>query len=146
MFETHETARVNLPSEFAGNGEFAWEYVYSRLHMHWFHVVAKSTHDTEGYQELRNLFLVHIEDLVTVSASSAWAIQEVQLVSPAHMNGKNRWMMEPLAQILKGRESKLENEQYGHVFVLENGERYVWAFGNREQDLTDLISIYDTDA
>lgn len=145
MFETHETARVSLPCQLAESGEYVWKYVYTRLYVPWFHVVAKSTRDAEGYLESRNLFLAHIKDLLAVSVSPAWTIQEMTLVSPAHMNGKGRWMMEPLAQILKGRESTLENEQYGHVFVLENGERYVWSFSNREEDLADLKSIYEAD-
>jgi len=144
MFETLEAARVKVPFELAEPDEYVWEFVYTRLHMHWFHVTAKRKREIDGYQEVRNFFFVHIEDLLVISESSNWTIVEVCFVSPAHMNGTDHWTMKPLTQILKGREAKLENIQYGYVFVMQNGKRYVDSFKNCEEDLIDIVCIYDS--
>lgn len=145
MFETHEAARVDVPAGLADEGEYVWEFIYSRLHMHWFHVVAENTHEVDGYRELRIFYFIRVEDLLAITESPDWEVTEADLMSPGHMNGTGRWAMDPLVKILKGRESRMEHEQYGYVFVLENGERYAWSFSNCEEDLTDLKSIYEAD-
>ena len=145
MFETHETARVNIPVGLVEPDESVWGYVYTRLNTHWFHIVARSTHEEDGYRELRNFFMAHPEGIQTLKDSPHWEIAEISLVSPTHMNGTNHWAMEPLAQILRGKESKLEHEQFGYVFVLRNGQRYTVSLSNCEDDLSDKTSIYVLD-
>ena len=142
MFETFETAKQDIPAGFGDPGEYLWDYVYTRLNLHWFHVAAKTREDEEGYHAIRIFFLSHIDDLRSLLNSSDWDITEVSLVSPAHMNGANHWKMELLSEVLVGRESKMEHEQYGLVFVLANENRYVSSFSNQESDLKDLKSVY----
>ena len=143
MFETHETARMEIHSALEGPGGSVWDYVYTRLHMHWFHVVAQGKRDADGYRELRNFFLPQIEGLLAVEESANWEITEASLVTPAHMNGSGHWKMEVLNEVLRGREPGLDHEQYAYVFVLCEGGRYTSSLiGSCATDLIDLTAIY----
>ena len=146
VFKTHETAKVNIPVGLIDPDESVWNYVFTRLNTHWFPVVTRSTHEEDGYRELRNFFMAHPEKIQVLKDSRHWEIAEVSLVSPAHMNGSDHWQMEPLIEIIKGQESTLEHEQYGYVFVLKNGNRYIRSLNRNESELRDLYSIYRSDS
>lgn len=141
MFETHESARLVVPTGFAAPGEYVWGYAYTRIFLHWFHIVAKSQNENDEFPEYRNLYLSQIADLITINESPDWEIKEVSLVSPGHMNNTGHWQMNLLNDILKGRESKLDHEQYGYIFVLSNGNRYVNSLNNSEDDLIEMVSV-----
>ncbi|MCP5016330.1 MAG: hypothetical protein GY938_13815 [Ketobacter sp.] len=142
MFETHESARLAIPVGFADHGEYVWGYAYTRLFMHWFHAVVRSKYEHNEYQESRNLLLTQADDIVTLNKSDEWEIKEVSLVSPGHMNKSSHWQMGLLDEILVGRESQLDHEQYGYIFVLNDGQRYIVSLNKSEDELIDIASIY----
>ncbi len=107
MFETHESAKINIPLGFADPGVYAWGYAYSRLSLHWFHVVALSQIEGEELNEYRNLYLTQLDDLITLNESNEWEVKEVSLVSPGYFNNSGHWQMDLLEEILIGRESKM---------------------------------------
>lgn len=144
MFETHESAKLEVPTGMAAPGEYVWGFAYSRLFMHWFHVVAKSQFEDDEIEELRNLYLTQIDDLITLAESDEWEIREVSLVSPGHMNNSGHWQMDLLEEILIGRESTIDHEQYGYVFVLDNGQRYLHSFNKIEDELIEMKTLYRT--
>ncbi|MCP3849852.1 MAG: hypothetical protein GY694_06390 [Gammaproteobacteria bacterium] len=110
--------------------------------MHWFHVVVKSKYEHDEYQESRNLFITQADDLVTLNKSDEWEIKEVSLVSPGHMNKSSHWQMGLLDEILVGREPNLNHEQYGYIFVLNDGQRYIVSLNKSEGELIDIAPIY----
>jgi hypothetical protein len=51
--------------------------------------------------------------------------------------------MEPLAELLVGREPDLDIDQYASVYVLENGNRIVASqLSTPETDLLDIRSVF----
>lgn len=142
MFETHESGKINIPFSLKEKDEYAWRYVYSFLHSYWFYVVKKPKYLVDGEQPSRIIFLSYLQDLKDLIATSDWILQEVQLVSPPSMNRTNNWKMEIIKEILEGRESREEYEQYGNIFVMENGYRYINSVNNIESELVNLEKIY----
>ena len=141
MFETHESAREEVFTLLNPTREHAWAYVYTRIHMHWFHVCTRSRTAEDGYRESRNIFLYNVIDLLTLMASKEWEVEEVSLVSPAYMNKSGHWQMDQLKSIVVGRESQVDHEQYGYIFILDSGKRYVSSIDGDEVNLTDLVSV-----
>ncbi len=137
MIETHESAKLNIPAGIAMPGEYAWGFAYSRLFVRWFHVVAMSKFVDEGFQEHRNLFLTHIDDLVALTNSSEWEIKEVSLVSPSYMNKTGHWQMELLDKIFREVVPDQDYEATRLVFVTATDKRYT--------DLVEYIDEISTD-
>ncbi|MET0061096.1 MAG: hypothetical protein ABW176_02270 [Candidatus Thiodiazotropha endolucinida] len=132
-----------MPRSLADHGDYVWSLAFKQLNLHWLHVASRNRHEEDGYRELRNLFLAHVEDLQAVQASPVWEITEVGLITPSHISESEHWSMEQLKQILLGIESDIEHEQHGYMFVLTDDTRFVVSCRNQEDDLVDVVSVYD---
>ena len=142
MFETIDIAEVPIPKGFAEAGERAWWYVKLRLHIQWFHLVCEYTYE-DGVQSSDMLFLDQIEHLLELNSIQTIKILQADLVSPGHLNGSDRWKMEPLSEIWVGYEPEIECGQEAYIYVLENGSQYVYsALGTKEQDLLNKSKIF----
>lgn len=142
MFETHESAQVEVPFPLCDPGVSLWDYAYTRLNMEWFHVVCKATEDDDGYHPVRNFFLTQAEHIHEFGQSPDWEILEVQIVSPSHINASGHWDMEMVDSILRGVDSAAGTGQYGYIFVVQGGRRYVSSLTNEENDLVELEQLY----
>ena len=121
MFETNDEGRLPL---FSRQGKHLWTYVSVRLQNPWFHVQYAAI-DESGDRFTKTIFLSEIDHLVEMSQRENVRLEYVDLVSPEHVNGSNRWKMEPLQQILRHQIEKTQN-WLGYVFVLENGSQYTY--------------------
>lgn len=75
--------------------------VYVRLHMLWFYVVYRF--NTEDGMTMHHMFLLsRVEQLQQAVQERGIEIEEVHIVLPRHMNGKDKWTMEPLAEVWEG--------------------------------------------
>lgn len=142
MFETHESAKINFPLGLEEKDQYAWRYTYARIHVYWFYVEKKLKTQSDEDIDSRIIFLSYLQDLKDLIATNDWILQEVHLVSPPYMNGTSTWKMELIKEILEGRESLEEHEQYGNIFVMENGNRYVSSINNNESELVNLKKIF----
>lgn len=121
MFETHEESRLKMPLV---RGRLLWGYVIVPLQNPWFHVQYALT-DESGDHFSKTVFLSTVDQLLDISQHENVQLEYVDLVSPEHVNGTNRWKMEPLQQILRRQIEKTQN-WLGYVFVLENGSQYTY--------------------
>lgn len=124
MFQTDVASEVQIPLALNLDGEKSWWYVKKRLHMCWFHVICEVTYaDGDTFHEI--FFLDQIDHLNDLSNSAQYRIVEVELVSPAHMNGSDYWKMEPLLEIQEGFVREEDSEFHVHTYILIDGRHYV---------------------
>ena len=144
MFQTNKAAEVFIPVELSNNEIQAWDYVQYRLHMYWLQVTYGIVNDN-GEESHNTIFLTHLEHLTQLKSISGLIFYDVYLVSPNHMNGGKGWKMESLKEIYVAFEPDSEYEQEAHIFILDNGNRYVHSYiDSKEDDLKQKKLIFET--
>ena len=98
MFQTYSHARI--PSHPAFPEPLLWAEVEHDIHRPWFYV-----HVVELAQDLQwqRMFMIsHERSLQSLlqAQSPTWAVQGVQVMTPAHVNGTEQWKLETLEQLL----------------------------------------------
>lgn len=124
MFQTDVASEVQIPVALNLDGEKSWWYVKKRLHMCWFHVICEMTY-ADGCTSHEIFFLDQIDHLSDLNNNAQYRIVEVELVSPAHMNGSDYWNMEPLLEIQEGIVRKADSQYHVHTYILKDGRRYI---------------------
>lgn len=141
MFETDESAEIEILPIFGGHGGRHWSYVRFRLHMPWFHVMYRFEIG-EGETISHMIFLSQVDLLLQMAQDEDLEIEEVKFVMPGHMSGKTGWTMESLAEIWRGVEPETEG-QTAHAYVMSNGARYLSAgVCDSEAELQNKELIY----
>ena len=120
MFRTHDADMVGLPGMF-GEGQCQWHQVSKVLRNHWYHVTVQA--ETEGRISEAVLMIDSEPRLqqVLIAQDAETIITEVQVVTPAHMNGKGGWRMEPLTKVMLGED---QNECVVCLLEVETGCKY----------------------
>jgi len=123
--------------------ELVWKSVRMNLLSPYFHVLICPRSQEEGLCGFTTL-LSDIQHLQLASCQAEVVIEEVQLVSPGHMNGSGRWRMDRLDSIHIGSEtSDGAHWQLAYVYVLSNGERYLdSALAESENELRDIEKVF----
>lgn len=100
MFRTSQRAEIPIGGLY-GDEFRLWTFVEHGLHTPWFYVTVA---EYQSGQALYTMFLVQevcaLEALLA-SQNAALKVTEVQLVSPRHMNKNDRWLMEPLLELVQ---------------------------------------------
>ncbi|CAM3098960.1 Uncharacterised protein [Ectopseudomonas mendocina] len=119
MFRTSQLAEIPI-SPLYGDEARLWTFVEQRLHTPWFYVMVAECHPE---QALHTMFLVQevctLEALLA-SQNDLFKVTEVQLVSPSHMNKNDRWLMEPLIELVQ---ISYQGAQ-GYEYCVEGGKWY----------------------
>ncbi|EPA94398.1 hypothetical protein [Pseudomonas sp. G5(2012)] len=140
MFRTHDADMLGLPGMF-GAGQYQWHQVSRVLRSHWYHVTIQAKHEgriTEAVlmidSEPRLQQLLIAQDAETI-------ITEVQVVTPAHMNGTGGWRMEILTKVTLGED---QNECVVCLLEVETGFKYHSSHqpGFSSDALSNLRPIY----
>ncbi|WP_223414724.1 MULTISPECIES: hypothetical protein [unclassified Pseudomonas] len=143
MFRTHDDDMLGLPGMF-GEGQCQWHQVSRLLRTHWYHVTVQAKHQgriTEAAlmvdSEPRLQQMLIAQDAETI-------ITEVQVVTPAYMNGTEGWRMETLTKVTLGED---ENESFVCLLEVETGSKYHSSHqaGFRSELLTNLSPIFHAD-
>ena len=124
MFATFGNDRVEIPSFFGRDpGEAVWRNVWLRLFTPYFHVLM-SPRNTDADQCSFTVLTTDVRQLQLAADNPDAKIEDVQLVSPGHLNGTGHWRMDGLASIHAGIEAiEDDQQQYALVYVLRNGSR-----------------------
>lgn len=138
MFSTYSATENHFKSAILGDGQQVWSYIRLYLSNPWFIVVYEDMEDGTLYREtvlLDTFFqILDINEIKTII--------EVYIVSPSHMNGQGRWMMNPLIEILEGIEPEADGQK-AQVYVVENGERYMASYmSTLEENLLQIEIIF----
>ena len=120
MFRTHDADMVGLPGMF-GEGQCQWHQVSKVLRNHWYHVTVQAK--TKGRISEAVLMVgsePRLQQLL-ISQDAETIITEVQVVTPAHMNGTGVWRMEKLTKVTLGED---QNECVVCLLEVETGSKY----------------------
>lgn len=100
MFRTSQHAEIPTGAIY-GDDIRLWAFVEHSLHTPWFYVTVA---EFQLGQALQTMLLV--QDICALEAllanqNAVWKVVQVQLVSPGHMNKHDRWLMEPLLELIQ---------------------------------------------
>ncbi|WP_342246765.1 hypothetical protein [Pseudomonas sp. OTU5201] len=140
MFLTFEHAEVPVGALLRGG--HSWRYVEYLGRYPYFHVSALDL-DEEGARTT-TLLIYTVPDLVDLAAAKAngWKIQQVQLVSPGHMNGTGEWRMEKLKAV-EGIELARGTS---YAYVLKSGTTYFDHEASKNLPRQDWRLVFSADA
>lgn len=126
MFETIDSAKVEMPSIFLPNGKRIWSNVSLSMHIQWFYVMYKTEYEDDP--ELKNIiFLTTAEQVAEMSSLEKCQIVEIYLVSPGHINGSDSWKMEKVKEIWKAT-LKDESDTRARIYILEDEREYTHSY------------------
>ncbi len=143
MFTTYRRSEIQLPD--LGNpqcgGTQIWPYVEQELIYPWFYLNVVRVGATES--DTCMLMIQHARDVVSLvrRETSRMRVEEVQIVTPAHVNGTDRWLMEPVKKI-----SVLESPSLGgpcEAFEVDGGNCYSLSGSGVLENATLIQVIFD---
>lgn len=121
MFITYPQVEWCLDPRFEHTPAQLWAAVEQDLQWPWFYVQVARRERRDVVTS--TLLLQHSHDLETIIRSQskhAW-VEQVQIVTPGHINQQARWLMEPLQEVCLMQDN---NGEPGLLFKVESGVRY----------------------
>ncbi|WLG83689.1 hypothetical protein PSH97_21690 [Pseudomonas cucumis] len=139
MFITHKPAEIFLGAYLGDDATQYWQYVEQTTHCPWFYVKVGRR---QGSEALTRMVLIPsisaLEQLLNEQGADIWLL-DVQLVSPAYLNGGDGWKMEKLLEM---RETVDDIREAAYVYSLEGGHFYTEALGACRSDLKSPRIIF----
>lgn len=145
MFTTYRSTEVQFSH--LGDPRYAdtqiWRYVEQELMYPWFYLQVVRVGSSETGTSM--LMVQHAKDLgeIVKCETPSWWLEQVQLVSPPHMNGKGQWLMEPLHKITIHESPSLGG--LCECFEVADGSRYTIAGSEVLENATLLQVIFDAE-
>lgn len=138
MFITYRSAELHLPGH-AGTQQH-WRHVEQEIAWPWFYLQIVRRIRRTAYQSTLMLNTAQdLRDIVDSQSNLAW-VEQVQLVTPPHLNGQSRWLMEPLEEIcvVKDRRDGVP----GHLYKVANGVSYSMHCSNDRESLIETEVVF----
>ncbi|MDB1111350.1 hypothetical protein [Pseudomonas extremaustralis] len=99
MFTTYPHAEIAFdPPEAPDSqaGQRVWSFVEQELLLPWFYLQVVRRSGREKYASMLMMYHAHeLKQFIDAQSNRVW-VEQVQLVTPPHMNGQPTWLMEPL--------------------------------------------------
>ncbi|WP_455828306.1 hypothetical protein [Pseudomonas capeferrum] len=99
MFTTYPRAEIafDLPDEpVSPAGQRVWSFVEQELIMPWFYMQVVHRSGRENFASMLMMYHAHeLKQFIDAQSDRVW-VEEVQLVTPPHVNKQSTWLMEPL--------------------------------------------------
>ena len=129
MFVTYEEHKTPFSGIF-GDGEMHWRAAELALQRLWFLVSVsdfESLDSRDSFRASRTMLLSRIadvEELAELESASHLQLESVFIVTPGHVNGTNRWKMEPLRASWKADEPSAP-DLLADIYETAEGATYV---------------------
>lgn len=140
MFITHKHAEISLGAYLGDSSVQCWQYIEQTTHCPWFYVTVGRRHDCET---LTSMILIPsvsaLEQLIGEEGTDIWLL-DVQLVSPAYLNGSDGWKMEKLLEIREAVDET--NKEATYVYSLEGGHIYTEELGTCRSNVQNSPIIF----
>jgi len=140
MFRSHDADMVGMPGMF-GEGQYQWHQVSKVLRTHWYHVTIQVKHEGRFTEAVLMVDSEHRLQQILIAQDAETIITDVQVVTPAYMNGSGGWRMEALRKVTLGED---ENECLVCFLEIETGSKYHTSHqpGFRSDALNNLRPIF----
>lgn len=140
MFITHKPAEIFLSAYLGDDSTQYWQYVEQTTHCPWFYVRVGRQQGSEALTSMVMLPSISaLEQLLNEQGADIWLL-DVQLVSPAYLNGSDGWKMERLLEVRETADDMSEEAAY--VYCLEGGHIYSETVGSSTSDLHNPRIIF----
>lgn len=141
MFETIPAAEFETFGLAGIEGFKAWHFVFRGMRCPWLHVSYSPRDEAEG-TPFHLVLLDNAEQFIKLFGGHDYLIEELQLVTPGHLNKTGGWKMERVAQLWRGK-SRADSET-AYRFVLDDGREYVCSlFGTPKKIVGEQQLIFD---
>jgi len=120
MFRTYKHAEIPINALY-GDGIQLWSAVEHSLHAPWLYVTVL---EQQQGQTFRNMLLVQemtVFETLLCAQNEEMQVEDVQLVSPAHMNNSTGWRMEPLSELAQLNHAGMAC----FIYQVVGGKRYL---------------------
>lgn len=140
MFRTHDNEMVGLPGMF-GEGLCHWQKVSRVLRTHWYHVTVQAKYQDRITEAALMVDNENRLQQILIAQDAETIVTDVQVVTPAHMNGTKGWRMETLTKVTLGED---ENECVVCLVEVDTGSTYHSSHNPAFQSnmLTNLSPIF----
>lgn len=140
MFITHKPAEIFLGAYLGDDSTQYWQYVEQTTHCPWFYARVGRQQGSEALTSMVMLPSISaLEQLLNEQGADIWLL-DIQLVSPAYLNGSDGWKME---RLLGGCETVDDlSEEAVYMYSLEGGHIYTEALGASTSDLQNPRIIF----
>lgn len=122
MFMTYRHAELPLGKLFGDTRVQHWQFVEQDVHWPWFYIEFIRE---EGDDRMSSMLMIPsvpaLQRLLEEQDDRSWLGQAL-LVTPAHLNGSQHWMMEPLVEVSVAIDEK--DNHLGYVYKVEGGRSY----------------------
>lgn len=140
MFTTYRGAEIHLDSDEAPSSTQLWSYVEQEIAWPWFYLQIVRRHGRKAYQSMLMLNHAHeLRKIIEDQSNLAW-VEQVQFVTPPHLNGQSMWLMEPLEEVCVVRDGP-EGDP-GYLYKVANGASYSMHPSNHKESLTVVNVIF----
>jgi hypothetical protein len=99
MFTTYPRAEITFDpphSLDSHEGQRVWSFVEQELLLPWLYLQVVRRSGQENYASMLMMYHAHeLRQFIDAQSNRVW-VEQVQLVTPPHMNGQSIWLMEPL--------------------------------------------------
>lgn len=140
MFRTHDAHMLGMPGMF-GEGQYQWHQVSKVLRNHWYHVTVQAQHKGRTTEVVLLIDSEPRLQQVLIAQDEETIITDVQVVTPAYMNGTAGWRMEALTKVTLGED---QHECVVCLLEVETGSKYHSShqLGFSSDVLSNLRPIY----
>lgn len=122
MFMTYRHAELPLGTLFGDTRVQHWQFVEQDVYWPWFYI--EFTREV-GDDRISSMLMIPsvpaLQRLLDEQDDCSWLAQAL-LVTPGHLNGSQRWLMEPLVEVSVASDEK--DNQLGYVYRVEGGRSY----------------------
>lgn len=143
MFTTYRGAEIHLDPVAEPTGTQLWSHVEQELAWPWFYLQIVRRHGRKAY---RSMLMVHhahdLRKIVDDQSNLAW-VEQVQLVTPPHLNGQPRWLMEPLEEVCVVRDGPDGNP--GYLYKVANGVSYSMHCSDNRDSLVETNVVFSAE-
>jgi len=124
MFLTTPSDRHPIKSAIAGHGCDVWTHISLTIDFPWYCLSYSSPPDaTLGISGTEFLSKADQVAEFLSHTNSSIQVDQLLLVSPPRLNRTKQWQMELLSEVWRGQIT--DNGLYVHLYVLQDGRRYV---------------------
>ncbi|WP_324743278.1 hypothetical protein [Pseudomonas veronii] len=125
MFTTYPSAEITFDGLEQGSPHGAqrvWSFVEQELLLPWFYVQVVRRTGGEDFASMLMLYHAHELKQWTDNQSNRMRVEQVQVVTPPHMNGQSTWLMEPL--MMAGIVEDPRDHSHYLIYQVESGTIY----------------------
>lgn len=145
MFTTYPSAEITFEEPDLTDPQAAqkvWSFVEQELLLPWFYIQVVRRSGGEDYASMVMLYHAHELKQWIDNQSNRMRVEQVQMVTPPHINGQSTWLMEPLT--MAGIAEDPSDFSHFLIYQVESGSIYSLR-DNFEVDINPFVILFSSE-